>query len=365
MISKEKLAVLYPLNRNMITPWFIQYPNPNGGKPLKKYGKLNRLSNPEERLREAEAMIKSINQYLSSLIFPDDDIPKFLDDVVKARCIGKRKKTTYGYYSKLKMFVQWYRLYSDRRINEMTGNKFLAWVSKQPGINSNTTINGYRRHLKSFFEDLKGFGIVSINPFTYTRKLRETQTTNTWFRKEVQVLLKEMIMERDLQLWIVCQVQYYCFIRPGEEMRALKVCDILTDRKHWRFRVEGTDAKVGRFRFVPIPDELKLFLEPYISGFPPHYYLFGRGRMPSNLPLGANTLYNRHRAYLQALGLPEGYTLYSWKNTGAVMMYGAGIKLKYISLLMGHTNIETTDRYFKSLGIDDIMDEILHQYPIL
>ena len=64
-----------------------------------------------------------------------------------------------------------------------------------------------------------------------------------------------------------------------------------------------------------------------------------------------------------ALELPTGYTLYSWKNTGAVMMYKEGVKMKYISLYMGHSSIEITDEYFKSLGIDDVMDEVKIKYP--
>ena len=69
--------------------------------------------------------------------------------------------------------------------------------------------------------------------------------------------------------------------------------------------------------------------------------------------------------YLRNFDLPIGYSFYSWKNTGAVMMYKNGIKMKYISLLMGHSSIETTDMYFKSLGIDDVMTEINLSYPII
>jgi integrase len=67
--------------------------------------------------------------------------------------------------------------------------------------------------------------------------------------------------------------------------------------------------------------------------------------------------------FLDSIDLPKGYTFYSWKNTGAVMMYKNGVKMKYISLLMGHSSIEITDIYFKSLGIDDVMNEINIAYP--
>ena len=47
------------------------------------------------------------------------------------------------------------------------------------------------------------------------------------------------------------------------------------------------------------------------------------------------------------------------------MMYKNGVKMKYISLLMGHSSIEITDIYFKSLGIDDVMNEINIAYPTI
>lgn len=364
MQKKAMKPELYPLDHSMEKTWYIQYPNPTGGRPLKKYGQLNNIPVYQDRLKEANKMIDEINIQISHLISPNDDIPRLLDQVVQSRCVGQKKKTVYGYYSKLRVFVQWYRMHSDRRIHDLTGINFLTWLSKQPGVNSNTTINGYRRHLKSFFEDLHSSGIIPKNPFSITRKLRESQCTNTWFREKDQQALKKIISERDPQLWLVCMVQFYCFIRPGTEMRSLKVSDVIRDGEKWKFRVEGTDAKVGHYRFVPIPAQLKQYLEPYLNSiYPGNYFLFGRDRRPSSLPLGQNTLYNRHVYYLDQLGFPEGYTLYSWKNTGAVMMYRSGIKFKYISMLMGHSNIQTTDTYFKTLGIDDIMMDIENQYP--
>jgi hypothetical protein len=34
---------VYPKNQDLSKTWFVQYTNPTGGKPLKKYGSLSKL----------------------------------------------------------------------------------------------------------------------------------------------------------------------------------------------------------------------------------------------------------------------------------------------------------------------------------
>lgn len=362
--NKQDHPILYPLDRDLNRKWFVQYPNPHGGKPLKKYGNLNNLPTIDQRLIEAQQIIDACYQEIKPLNQVNGKLVNLLQQVVEFRMHGKKVKTVYGYTSKLKVFLQWYRQLPDQRITEYSGRQFLMWLTATENL-SNITINGYRRHLKSFFAELKNMGEITINPFDATKKLPEKVSTKTWFRPEQQQLLFKW-MEADLQLCVACMVQFYCFIRPGDEMQGLKIIDII-DREtpKWRFKVNSDISKTRRFRFVPIPEVLKIKLQQYINNAPDHYYLFGKHHAPSNERIGRNDLYNRHKQLLDGLDFPKGYTFYSWKNTGAVMMYKNGIKMKYISLLMGHSSIEITDTYFKSLGIDDVMDEVTMNYPTI
>ena len=220
--------------------------------------------------------------------------------------------------------------------------------------------------MKSFFEELVVGSKIDVNPFNCTKKLGETISTKSWFRLDVQKKLKKHISTIDPQLWLACLTQFYCFIRPGDELMGLTIADIVDrDLDDWKFRISEVNAKTGKFRFVPIAPDLKEVLEVYIEGYEDQLFIFGKGGTPSANKIGRNTLYNRHRTYLGLLKMPVGYTFYSWKNTGAVMMYKNGVKMKYISLLMGHSSIEITDMYFKSLGIDDVMNEISIAYPTI
>jgi integrase len=242
----------------------------------------------------------------------------------------------------------------------------LRWLTKKYKVTNAATLNDYRRQTASFFDDLIGAGLTTVNPFKTTKRLPEGSSTKTWFRIDVQSKLQDLIEHRDYQLWLSCMVQFYCFVRPGEELQSLRIEDIMDpDSCDRKFKIECTHAKSGVYRYVPIPEMLWKMLQPYINGYPSHYFLFGKGRTPSAMKIGKNTLYERHKYYMQYLELPEGYSHYSWKNTGAVMMYKNGVKMKYISLLMGHYDFSVTDRYFRSLGIDDVMDEVKINYPTI
>ena len=361
----QDLVVRYPIDNDMDKLWFIRYPNPTGGTALKKYGNLNKIDNLADRLIEADKIIASCNGDMEALNKKHSVIITELDIIVQVRIQGRKQKTQYAYTSKLRVFTEWFRSNGDGQINRLTGQLFLAYLKKDKRL-GNVSINSYRRNLKSLFDELFKLGKIEINPFDTTKALQQKVSTKTWIRPELQSLLKESIYKLDPQLWVACLTQFYCFIRPGDELMGLTIADIVDrDTKNWKYRVSEANAKTGRFRFVPIAPALKEVLEPYIDGFSDHLFIFGRGGTPNADKIGRNTLYNRHRMYLRNFDLPIGYSFYSWKNTGAVMMYKNGIKMKYISLLMGHSSIETTDMYFKSLGIDDVMTEINLSYPII
>lgn len=124
-------VVLYPVDNDMAKTWFIQYPNPMGGKPLKKYGKLNKIASLDDRLLEADTIINEIKKTLKPIELRPDLLITHLSQIVEARCVGKKQKTIWGYYSKLRRFFEWYRSQKHRELTVQSGSKFLQWISQQ------------------------------------------------------------------------------------------------------------------------------------------------------------------------------------------------------------------------------------------
>jgi integrase len=68
----------------------------------------------------------------------------------------------------------------------------------------------------------------------------------------------------------------------------------------------------------------------------------------------------RHEKIMRKLEYRKGFTFYSWKNTGAVTMLMMGRKpMRYISKMMGHHSLDMTDKYFQSLGVDEMEEAII------
>ena len=54
---------------------------------------------------------------------------------------------------------------------------------------------------------------------------------------------------------------------------------------------------------------------------------------------------------IEDLELNTDYTLYSWKHSGVVAAYNAGVDIKTIQNQCRHHSLEQTDVYLKSLGL--------------
>jgi integrase len=61
---------------------------------------------------------------------------------------------------------------------------------------------------------------------------------------------------------------------------------------------------------------------------------------------------SRFRKLTRDLNLSKDYTLYSWKHSGVVAAYKAGIDIKTIQSQCRHQSLEQTDIYLKSLGLN-------------
>ena len=71
----------------------------------------------------------------------------------------------------------------------------------------------------------------------------------------------------------------------------------------------------------------------------------------------------RFRKLIKELNLGSDYTLYSWKHSGVVAAYNAGIDIKTIQNQCRHHSLEQTDIYLKSLGLG--VSQAINQIPKL
>jgi integrase len=165
-------------------------------------------------------------------------------------------------------------------------------------------------------------------------------------RADMDAFKKEL--KKDTVLWLVVQLEYYCGMRPGHEIREMKIKHI--DFSAGTIFVDSDRAKTRVQRIVTVPHQMLTELRAYFgpNDYNRELYAFGSTGIPGAKPLSKNTLRDRFNRIRTKLNMPKEYKFYSWKHTGAVEADEANIPAKDISLHLGHSSLSTTDAYFKN-----------------
>jgi integrase len=326
--------------------WFIYFRDLRSNKRIRRYGNINSFNTADERHQAAQELIEQLKDQM----MPSDmAIQKAIYAILEDKRLTWRKKTYQTMKSKADIFFGWMHR---KKITEEAVEEFFKalLLERHP-----TTHNAYYNKLKHVFE-LAGFGKL----FNRVGKVKAEMTPARYFQSHHIKRLKREINKRDLELWLYVQFIYYCFIRPGDELRKLKAGDILLDED--RIIIKGTQSKNSKTQYVAIPTAFKPSIL-FTGGMNPGDYLFPSPRDRSK-PIGINTMSNRHRVILRELGFDHQYKLYSWKHTGAVALARAGVSLKAIQLQLRHHSLDQTDEYLRQLGVGDFQ-ELKDDFPAI
>jgi site-specific recombinase XerD len=212
------------------------------------------------------------------------------------------------------------------------------------------TINKKISYMKAIFNELADREIINTNPFVGLKKQKEIITEQNIAYNDTQIRnIREHVITKDPQLWIYIQFIFYGYIRPNE-IRQLRIKHI--HLKANRIYVPALVSKTRFDRYIEVTDHFKRTLnEMQIDKYDQNDYIFSADLTPGKNQLSKNVMAARYRSLLNDLGIAKEYTLYSWKHTGVVKAYLAGVGIEAIRIQCGHINIQTTMVYLKSLGL--------------
>ncbi len=379
--------------------WFVFYSvrNPKSGKMerFKDYKGLNNSKNTHARYLAAENSIENYTEKLKKGWSPFNDDSKYIytDNLQYeniTRIYGKKRSgnrtvryfanlffdnfkgavnpdgSYHTYQSKLRIFTQWIESqkmeHSDiTSVDNQTVILFFKWliVSQK---RSAKTANDYRQILQNFFQWLVTTKIIQDNPVYDIPKCNTINDCSPSPIQRTDIEIFREAMKTDPQLWLAIQFQYYCALRPGKELRLMKIKNI--DFISGSITITRSQAKTKITRTVIIP---RCFLSVLRTQHKLHlcnkeYYVFSQNGTPGITHLGKNTLRYRFNKFREALNMPLEYKFYSWKHTGGVQASLSGIPDKHISMQMGHSNLQTTARYLRKMtGFQS--DQIKNQFP--
>lgn len=392
---RTKQLISYPTlndkNGDPTKDWYVEYSfRLPGDDQLHRYRicrGLRRTVPIDQRYTIAAEIIRDRTEYLKTGVYldhPDDTSPlrkddthrpehqrfterseqyrlpyiidRYMQDMKGTIRLGSFRK----YQGEMNVFLDWIKaenqplyigMYTQERLQSFFD--YLAREESEGGRGlCYGSIKQYRQRLSGLFAYAKKMGVFGdANPADDIRNRGKlVDCAPSPFTKDERTRLKEAILPRQPYLWLAIELLYYSAIRPGEA-RLLKVGDI--DRERRLVNIRNSVAKNKRTQQVGLnKDTLSLMERLGVFAYHPDLYLFGRGGIPSDKPIGKSTLRTRFSEYRRQLHIPADRTLYAWKHTGAINALEKGMDLVKLKDHMRHANIDTTMQYAKKRGRD-------------
>lgn len=289
-----------------------------------------------------------------------------LQDFLAEKEMSVSHRTMYGYRTHTKDFLVWLKEnnYSELSINKITNeivSKFFLYIGTVKKLDK-TTCEKYFLNIRGLFKYAQKREMLDKVPFDLVvlPQKKESRSADV-IRPEHIAQLLDLIKKEDKQLYLFCMIEYYCFIRPGRELRQMKVGDI--DLDNGVITVIQDHAKNHKRQLVTIPKQLIDICREYgIDKADKDLYIFGlKGKM-ARKPISVNNMSTRFDVFRDRLSLPKTYKLYSWKHTGATKLHISGISMRELMDQLRHTRLTATEHYLR-LRSGTINERIRDKFP--
>ncbi|MDR1381352.1 MAG: site-specific recombinase, partial [Tannerella sp.] len=365
MARRQKELVMPHLNDccgDLNKKWYVEYSirNPQSGKMerVRIYDKINGYSTYNERFDFAQKIIKTLSdgirsgsisfqelvEYEDLLLYDGEgglsrkrqtkagSIRIYLSDFLRMKELEINRKSFETYRSKLRLFC----LYAERcklidkpatyYSNEIMID-FFRELAQRKNL-SRKSIEKYQQILHSFFKYLNKKKIITENPVCDIPRVGVIKDkAPAAIPASMRRMLQKVIEDKDPQLWMFICFIYYMAIRPGKELRLMRLNQIDYDSR--KISIPNFNSKNGRTEAVDVPDQLydmivnKWKLHTYNQDL----YVFGRVFEPGEKCLSVNNMSTRFNRFRDYLKLPESVKLYSWKHSGAQELANLGINI--------------------------------------
>jgi len=402
-MSRQKICILPKLNDCGGDPkkqWFVffSYRNPANNKMtrFRLYDGFTKCPTKKAKYEHAEKVIQDYTTRLQNGWNPfEDDLKAIYEDTLQYTAVKRVFKSaragnkTFNYYSNLflpevegmadktyRNYVSKYRTLDAwltknglagndiRTIMPETMRKFFFYLINEEKL-ARITVKKYQHMLERLFNWCVKNKHLRVSPMCDIPETsrRNDQAPRPINEADIDRIVKK-IRETDRQLWLTIQLEYYCFLRPGLEIRMARIGWF--DLARGVINVPGEVVKTDNPKTVIIPRQFRehLMQEWRLHLFPTDYFLIGQNGVPGPKPLGSNNLRNRFNIIRDSLNLPTTYKLYSWKHTGNARAADAGIPVYHRQKQNGHASMRSMEDYLKN-KIGWKSEEIKNGFPSL
>lgn len=309
--------------------------------------------NNEEYIYDDQVMYKHESMSYGSSRKARVTMRMFVSEYLKPKKLSLKPKGFSSYQSKFRIFVLWLEQngYGEHDVSCVDNKvilRFFDYLLSERNLDK-VTIKNYKVRLNSLFTWLQKEKRILKNPIYNIPTGVKTcdKSARPILQGDIDELL-DKIEKNDPQLYLACLMQFFCAIRPGTELRLLKIKDI--DFWNGTVRINILDSKTEREEIICVPQQLlDLITNTYrLQKYDKELYVFSINGQPGSKPLGKNNLRNRFNRYRDMLSLSQDYKFYSFKHTGAGMMMDCGnFNIRELMDHLRHTDINSTFHYIR------------------
>jgi integrase len=286
-----------------------------------------------------------------------------LREAIELALIPKQKlrpKTLKNYTDYANGFMKWANL--GMNINEVTPEYLKGFAKDLQNKVAIRTFNNYVQHNATLWAYLVDEKIAQQNPWLTIPRRKNPTGKNIAYTTTQQIELLTLMETQFPEMKFFCEVMYYTLARPNELcLLQIKHIDLYRPKHLY---IPSENSKNAHERHIVLPQAIYAKIK-LIKKLPPNHYIFGKGLVPNAEPTNPRYVSDAYkRRVIDKLKYPAMYTLYSWKHSGVVTNYLAGMSSGALRMQIGHTDTGSFEKYLKSLGLFE-NKEVMNSYVTL
>lgn len=265
------------------------------------------------------------------------------------------RKAYLSYTRTRDVFAQWLkdRGMADKSMKKITAQDIADFSVYLAGLKyDKPTCEKFIMNLKVIFKYALKRGEIETLPFdrdllVFPKKGKDCSAA--LIPSHIVPQLLSDIKENDPQLFLACMLEFYCGIRPGREVRLVKVRNF--DLTEGILTIEAEQSKNGKTGRITMSEELIEICRQYgIADADPDLYVFGKNKHLDSKPLSENMLRFRFNKFRDKHNLSPDVKLYSFKHLGAsYLVHSQTVDIEQLRQHLRHSNLSATQHYVKKV----------------
>ena len=255
---------------------------------------------------------------------------------------GLSKNTIEAYSNDLNNFLSWLNkldIQDYKNISEVLINEYVAYLFKN-GLKS-SSVNRKISSLKSFYLFLIKKKVISSSPLSEIITPKKQQyLPSSMSEDEVERLLQSPNIELDIETRDKAMIEMlYATGMRISELINLKITDIDIERSVLKVLGKGSKERLIPFG-EKASDSLSYYLKKRKKSLAKEVFISNRGKKMTR-----TGFWQRIKIYLSREGLQDSISPHTLRHAFATHLLNRGADLRSVQLLLGHSDLSTTQIY--------------------